>query len=248
MRMRLAPVLLLLLAAAAVANEEAPMAGKQVPRTFDKEITKRVKLKYLLYLPEGYRNAESAKRWPLVLFLHGAGESGNDLNKVKVHGPPKLVAQGQQFPFVLVSPQSPQFGWDTDALEALVEHIKKEYRVDPDRVYVTGLSMGGFGTFALAAAHPHTFAAIAPVCGGGEPIMARKMKNIPAWVFHGAKDPVVPLERSAVMVKALKKAGDDVRFTIYPEAGHDSWTATYNNPELYEWLLKQRRHTQKSKK
>src|SRR5215472_16618565 len=107
--MRLATALVLLLAAAAAADE-APMAGKQVPRTFDKDIIKHVKLKYLLYLPAGY-DPKADKGWPLVLFLHGAGESGKDLDKVKIHGPPKLVAQGKEFPFVLVSPQSPGFGW-----------------------------------------------------------------------------------------------------------------------------------------
>jgi predicted peptidase len=241
--MRLATALVLLLAAAAAADE-APMAGKQVPRTFDKDIIKHVKLKYLLYLPAGY-DPKADKGWPLVLFLHGAGESGKDLGKVKIHGPPKLVAQGKEFPFVLVSPQSPGFGWDVDALKALVDEIKHDYRVDPDRVYVTGLSMGGFGTWALAAAYPKEFAAIAPICGGGETITARKIKHIPAWVFHGGKDPVVPLKRSQEMVDALKKAGGDVRITVYPDAGHDSWTETYNNPELYEWLLRQRRHATK---
>jgi predicted peptidase len=238
--MRLAPALVLLLAAAAAADE-APMPGKQVSRTFNRTITKKVRLKYLLYLPKGYSGAESAKRWPLVLFLHGAGETGSDVNKVKVHGPPKLVAAGKEFPFILVSPQSPKFGWDTDALMALVDGIKEGYRVDPDRVYVTGLSMGGFGTFALAAAYPKEFAAIVPVCGGGERIWGRRLRNVPAWVFHGAKDPVVPLQSSKDMVDAIKKAGGTVRITVYPEAGHDSWTETYNNPEVYEWLLRQRR-------
>jgi predicted peptidase len=240
MRVRLAPALALLLAAAAAADE-APMPGKQVPRKLDKVITKHVKLKYLLYLPEGYGKAESAKPWPLVLFLHGAGESGTDLNKVKIHGPPKLVAKGKPFPFILVSPQSPQFGWDTDALKALLDEVRAKYRVDPDRVYVTGLSMGGFGTWALAAAYPKEVAAVVPVCGGGERLWAWKLKGVPAWVFHGAKDPVVELQYSQEMVDALKKAGGTVRFTVYPEAGHDSWTETYNNPAVYEWLLQQRR-------
>jgi predicted peptidase len=237
--MRLALPLALFLAIVALADE-APMPGKQVPRSLDKVISKRVQLKYLLYLPQDY-DPKSDKRWPLVLFLHGAGESGKDLDKVKVHGPPKLVARGKQFPFILVSPQSPKFGWDVDALKALLDEIKEKHRVDPDRIYVTGLSMGGFGTWALAAAYPKEIAAIAPICGGGEPIWARRIKNIPAWVFHGGKDPVVPVERSKVMVNALKKAGGTVRLTIYPEAGHDSWTETYNNPELYTWLLEQRR-------
>jgi predicted peptidase len=104
-------------------------------------------------------------------------------------------------------------------------------------VYLTGLSMGGFGTWSLAAAHPEKFAAIAPICGGGEPRTARRLKSIPTWVFHGAKDPTVPLARSEAMVQALKKAGGDVKFTVYRDAGHDSWTETYNNPKLYEWFL-----------
>jgi predicted peptidase len=245
--MRLASALVLLLAALAAADE-APMPGKQVPRSLDKIIKKRVQLKYLLYLPKDYdAKAKGDKRWPLVLFLHGAGETGHDLNKVKLHGPPKLVAHGKQFPFLLVSPQAPTFGWDPDALKALLDEVKEKYRVDPDRVYVTGLSMGGFGTWALAAAYPKEIAAIAPICGGGETKWAAKIKNIPAWVFHGGKDPVVPVARSKAMVNALKKAGVNVRLTIYPEAGHDSWTETYNNPELYTWLLEQRRGQERRK-
>jgi predicted peptidase len=246
--MRLACVLTLCLAVAALAarpnpaesSREAP--GKQVPKKFQKEVKVTVSLNYLLFLPEGYDQGDKSKTWPLLLFLHGAGESGDDINKVKIHGPPKIVETKKDFPFILVSPQSPRFGWDTAALKALLDEVMAHHRVDKGRVYVTGLSMGGFGTFALAAAYPDLFAAMVPICGGGEPIMARKMKNLPAWVFHGAKDEVVPLDRSKVMVEALKKAGGDVRFTVYPDAGHDSWTETYNNPEVYQWLLQHRRH------
>jgi predicted peptidase len=117
----------------------------------------------------------------------------------------------------------------------------RKYRIDKDRVYLTGLSMGGYGTWALAAAHPEKFAAIAPICGGGNPAEAAKLARLPIWVFHGAKDPTVPIERSKEMVEAIKAAGGDAKFTIYPEAGHDSWTETYNNPELYQWLLAQKR-------
>jgi predicted peptidase len=215
-------------------------AGKQQAHTLDKDITVHIKMNYLLFLPEGY-DPKAEKTWPLLLFLHGAGESGTDLNKVKIHGPPKIVETKKDFPFILVSPQSPQFGWNVAALKALLDEVQANYKVDADRVYVTGLSMGGFGTWALAAAYPDRFAAIVPICGGGEPILARKLKDIPAWVFHGAKDSVVPLARSEVMVKALKGAGGNVQFTVYPDAGHDSWTETYNNPKLYEWLLQQRR-------
>jgi predicted peptidase len=237
--------LLTLLAAGFVATPalraDAEPEGVQQTKHFEKEITVRVRLNYLLFLPEGYGKDE-AKRWPLILFLHGAGESGNDLARVKIHGPPKLVEKKKDFPFILVSPQSPGRGWQVEALNGLLDEVQAHYRVDPDRVYLTGLSMGGFGTWSLAAAHPERFAAIVPICGGGTPADAPRLKDMPVWVFHGAKDPVVPVARSEAMVKALKEAGGNVQFTVYPDAGHDSWTKTYNNPEVYDWLLKQRRH------
>jgi predicted peptidase len=223
----------------AAADEKAP-AGKQVPRQFEKEITVKVKLNYLLYLPKGYD--ESDKAWPLVLFLHGAGETGSDVEKVKKHGPPKLVEAGKEFPFILVSPQAPRFGWDPQTLTALLDDIIGKYRVDKDRVYVTGLSMGGMGTWALAAAHPKRFAAIIPICGAGNPADARKLKDLPIRIFQGGKDPVVRPETAEAMLKALKEAGaKDVDLTVYPNAAHDSWTQTYDNPEVWKWLLEQKR-------
>jgi predicted peptidase len=126
-----------------------------------------------------------------------------------------------------------------------LDEVIAEYRIDEQRIYLTGLSMGGFGTWRLAMAYPDRFAALAPVCGGGDPDQAHLVAHLPTWVFHGAKDDVVSIENSKKMVAALKKAGCDVKFTIYPDAGHDSWTETYNNPELYDWFLdhsiKQRR-------
>jgi poly(3-hydroxybutyrate) depolymerase len=223
---------------AAGAFQEA-QPGKQAPFTFEKEIKVTVRLQYLLYLPPEYK--PEGPRWPLLVFLHGAGESGDNIELVKRHGPPKLIEQGKHFPFVVLSPQSPGFGWNVDAVAALIDEIVAGYHVDPDRVYLTGLSMGGFGTWSLASRYPSKFAAIAPICGGGDPRWAESLKELPIWVFHGAKDPVVPLERSERMVEALKKLGADVRFTVYPEAGHDSWTETYNNPELYQWFLQHQR-------
>ena len=126
-------------------------------------------------------------------------------------------------------------------LDALLNEITENYNIDENRIYVTGLSMGGFGTWALAEKYPHRFAAIAPVCGGGDPAAVPTFSHLPVWVFHGAKDNVVPIDRSEAMVNELKKNGADVQFTVYPEAGHDSWTETYDNPALYEWFLKQRR-------
>jgi predicted peptidase len=221
------------------ASAQAP--GDQQPKTFKKKITKNVGADYLLYLPAEYGRDKKA-RWPLMVFLHGAGERGSDVNKVKAHGPPKLVAQGKEFPFLLVSPQCPENAWwDVETLNALLDSVMKSHRVDPDRVYLTGLSMGGFGTWNWASTSPERFAAIAPICGGGDDRMVRRARNIPVWAFHGAKDTVVPLSASQEMVDALKKAGGNVKFTVYPEADHDSWTETYNNPELYAWLLSHRR-------
>lgn len=217
----------------------------QYPQRFEKEIKMHVRLPYLLYLPDAYPT--STQKWPLMLFLHGAGERGSDLQKVTVHGPPKLIASaGKQFPFIIVSPQCPAYefwsnGHMLETLNALLDDIIARYRVDMDRIYVTGLSMGGYGTWHLALAYPERFAAIAPICGKGDPARAARLKNVPVWAFHGARDDMVPLAGSADMVDALKKAGGDVRFTIYPEAGHDAWTETYNNPKLYEWLLQHKR-------
>ena len=216
------------------------------PRT-GKKVTRTVKLAYLLYLPDGYEKAaeKGTQRWPLMLFLHGAGERGTDLSRVKIHGPPKLVERGKSFPFLVVSPQCPRRQWwDVDALIALLDEIAAKYRVDPDRLYVTGLSMGGFGTWALAAKAPKRFAALVPICGGGNPKAAARLKDIPTWVFHGGKDGVVPPRKAREMVEAIQAAGGKkIELTVYPNAGHDSWTKTYDNPALYEWMLK---HTRKA--
>jgi predicted esterase len=194
---------------------------------------------YQLYLPEGY-HADSFTRWPLMLFLHGSGESGDDITKVKVHGPPKLVDNGKKFPFIIVSPQSPvPSDWDIETLYQLLQHIKTKYRVNEKKQYCTGLSMGGFGTWAFAMKYPDEFAAIAPICGGGDTSNAWKLRNIPVWCFHGAKDDVVPPIGSQNMVKAVKRFNNNIRFTLYPDADHNSWDVTYNNDSLYTWLLAQ---------
>ena len=187
--------------------------------------------------------------WPLLVFLHGSGERGNDLELVKTHGPPKLIAAGKEFPFIVVSPQCPKDKtWEPLELIALLDDLTKRFKVDPDRICVTGLSMGGFGAWRLAAYAPDRLAAIAPICGGGETHSTRLFAQLPVWAFHGAKDVGVPVERSQAMIDGLKKHGGEPRLTIYPNAEHDSWTETYNNPELYEWLLSQRRKPREKKK
>jgi predicted peptidase len=212
--------------------------------------TRTVDLNYLLFLPKGY-DPKGTKKWPLMLFLHGAGERGTDVWKVAVHGPPKQVTSNPDFPFILVSPQCPDDRiWSNDDLLVLLEEMTRKHSVDESRVYLTGLSMGGYGTWSLGLAHPEKFAAIAPICGGGDMISVLlagrdrgpALKSLGVWAFHGGKDPVVPVEESERMIGALKKAGvKDVKLTVYPEAGHDSWTETYKNPELYDWLLQHHR-------
>jgi len=222
----------------------------QQPKSFKGKVTRAVSANYLLFLPKGYAEQKS-KRWPLIFFLHGAGERGTNIWKVAVHGPPKIVKDKPDFPFIVVSPQCPAGQrWDNETLLALLDDVTKNYRVDKGRVYLTGLSMGGFGTWSLGLAYPERFAAIAPICGGGDPLVllladSRKvnaLKTLPVWAFHGGKDPVVKLEESQRMVDALKKFGTkEVELTVYPDAQHDSWTETYNNPKLYDWFLQHER-------
>jgi predicted peptidase len=214
--------------------------------------TRSVSVNYLLFLPKGYE-AKAGKKWPLMLFLHGAGERGTNVWKVATHGPPKKVAQDLDFPFIVVSPQCPEGQvWSKETLLALLDEMEAKYAVDRQRVYLTGLSMGGYGTWDLGFSYPERFAAIAPICGGGElitPLLAspskrQALRTLGVWAFHGARDPVVPLAEGQRMVDAVRKAGaTDVQFTVYPEAEHDSWTESYANPALYEWFLKHRRAT-----
>jgi len=232
-----------------ITQAPTPALPGQQARVFRGPVVQPVQLQYLLALPEGY-DEDKQKKWPLVLFLHGMGERGSTLTNVAVHGPPKLVAQGRKFPFILVAPQCPLGDfWHAEQLIALLDDVKKQYRVDDDRVSVTGLSMGGYGTWELATTFPQYFAAAAPICGGGGiiPIAAANadrranIKALPIWAFHGAKDNIVPLSESESMVNQLKRIGNNAKLTVYPNANHDSWTETYNNPELYSWLLQQTR-------
>ena len=198
-----------------------------------------VRLNYLLSLPDGYDGQDA---WPLVIFLHGSGERGDNLELVKVHGPPKLVDAGKKFPFIVVSPQCPKNQhWQASVLDGLLDDLQQKLKIDPKRIYLTGLSMGGQGTYSWAALSKERFAAIVPICGRGDRSWGKRLADLPTWIFHGAKDEAVPFKKSEQMVKALRKAGGEPVFTVYPEAGHDSWTESYENPKLYEWLLQQSR-------
>jgi predicted peptidase len=244
--------------------------GKQLPQKVtvhvDGDGAKRdVTIRYMLFVPRDYK--ADGKKWPLMLFLHGLGESSNDdLSRVKIHGPAKLVEKQPDFPFVLVTPQLPppvaydpnrkkpsdgviaivRKAWKAEELIKLVDHVATELNVDPERIYVTGLSMGGFGTWRLVSTYPDRFAAAVCVCGGGEPeTMARNLSKVPIWAFHGAKDPVVPLSESEKMVDAVKRAGGDVKLTVYADVEHNSWDATYSNPKVFDWLLEHKRKQSK---
>ena len=236
-----AAVLVFIVAGSCSAEEKSKMKpdsaqSSQKPCTFEKTITKTFRCRYLLYLPAEY--GEKDKLWPMILFLHGAGERGDNLDLVKKHGPPKLIEEGKKFPFIIVSPQCPaDQWWSPEVLISLLDELVGAYKVDTARIYLTGLSMGGYGTWDLASLYPERFAAIAPICGGGRRAMAFRLRDIPVWAFHGGKDPVVPLRESEEMVQAIKAAGGTAKLTVYPEASHDSWTVTYNNQELYDWFL-----------
>jgi len=245
--------------------------GKQLPQSVvvhvsDQGKAREVTIRYLLFVPKDYK--ATGEKWPLMLFLHGLGECSNDdLDKVKIHGPAKIVEGRPDFPFVLITPQcppppgydpakagaltSPQVielvrkAWNPKELIQLVGHVLDKLNVDPDRVYVTGLSMGGYGTWRLAATYPDRFAAAVPICGGGEyNQMSPALSRVPIWAFHGAKDPTVPISESKHMIYALRQVSGDIRFTTYPDAAHNSWEQTYNNQEVYDWLLAHRRGKQ----
>ena len=223
---------------------EKSKSENQQERLFEGRASGAVRLPYLLFLPKTY-GADPEATWPLILFLHGMGERGDDLALVKKHGPPKILDEEGDFEFIVVSPQCPDDSFwpaETRALDALLDEVVQGFAVDASRIYLTGLSMGGYGTWHLAVEYPDRFAAIAPVCGGamiyaGLPKKIEALKGIPVWAFHGARDRTVALAESADLVYALKKCGGTAEFTIYPDAEHDSWTETYENPELYRWFL-----------
>jgi predicted peptidase len=244
-------LLVALVAVFSVMNAKAQTSKSSLTTaTLDWNIARRGALKYLLYLPPGYQPA-GKERWPLMLFLHGAGERGTDVQRVAIHGPLSLVKQGTNFPFIIVAPQCPTGQlWENDPLLQLLDDLEKKYAVDPKRVYLTGLSMGGYGTWKLGLADPERFAALVPICGGANMIDAllgpgdkgAALKSLPIWAFHGAKDDVVPVSESERIVAQLKNFGlKELKLTVYPEARHDSWKQAYQTPELYEWLLKQSR-------
>ena len=202
-------------------------------------------LRAWLQLPRGYDDGPRA--WPLVVFLHGSGERGSDLGRVKLHGLPKHAAAGRDHPFILCAPQLEAAAdedepWDAAVLHALLPALHARWRIDPLRTTATGMSLGGDAVWHWASAYPDDLAAIAPVCGHGDPAAVCKARQVPVRAYHGDADPVVPLARQQACVDALRACGGSVTFTIYPGVGHDAWNPAYDDPALVPWLLAQRRH------
>ncbi len=217
------------------------LVAQNQQKSLTKNITKNISVNYILELPDGYKS--SKQNWPLIVFLHGSGERGDDLSKVGIHGPLKYLNEGNSLNAIILAPQCPEKEiWDNDVLYTLIKEVVYKNKVDITRIYLTGLSMGGYGTWNLALDHPELFAAVVPICA---PIMynftekTANLKDKPVWVFHGGKDIVVPVSNSERMVNSLKESGGDPKLTIYPEAGHDSWSIPYADPEFYTWLLNQ---------
>ncbi len=198
---------------------------------------------YVVFVPA---NHDKTKPSPVILFLHGAGETkGGKMMPIEQGIAPhikRLEEKKQPFKFITIIPQAETFGWAAESANgkralAILDEVVKEYNGDPKRLYLTGISMGGFGTWSVAAAHPDKFAAIAPVCGGGKAEWAEKLKDLPIWNFHGDQDSAVKVQLSRDMIDAIKKAGGKPRYTEFPFVGHNSWDAAYAHDELYSWFL-----------
>lgn len=219
------------------------LAMDQTEQRIEVEVHETKSLGYLIAVPEGYDAQGEAV--PLLLFLHGKGERGNNLNKVKAHGPPKMIERGRDFGAIVLSPQCPGESWWTDELDllvALLDKIEDDYNIDPDRIYVTGLSMGGFGTFALAGKQPERFAAAVPICAGGTFRQAKELSHLPMWVFHGDADKTIPVAESIRMVNIINQAdGENAKLTIYPGVAHNSWDRAYSDEAMWDWLFAQTR-------
>lgn len=208
--------------------------GELVPQRMERQATHA--LDYYLYLPEGY---ETRADWPLVVFLHGGGEAGTDLTRVLRHGPPAMIAKGRDFPFVLLAPQSPYPDrmWDDEAVMTLIDEATASLAVDADRVVVTGLSRGGMATWRLGMQHPDRFAGLVPIAGGGLPVYAFRLKDVPVWAFYGAKDEAVALDDARRVADRLRREGGNIAITVYPDAGHaETWEAAYADTRLWAWI------------
>ena len=198
--------------------------------------------KYVKYLPEDY---DESKSYPLVFFLHGAGERGDDLDVASRHGYAKHMREdGADYPFIYIAPQCPfekYWGCFTESLVAFLDYICEELPIDRDRIYLTGLSMGGTGTWMLAMAQPERFAAIAPICGSGICWNSGIIKHIPVMMYHGDQDEIVPISECITMLKAIGKNGGNAELKICYGYGHNAWDVAYAGDELMNWFFKHKK-------
>lgn len=220
-------------------------AAQSKPNLVDGELktVTSEKLSYYLYYPDDYE-INSEKEFPILLFLHGGGESGDSLVAIKRNGPPKMIVDGKQFPFLILAPQNPyqKKWWNTRAVNQLLDSIVSTNRIDKNRIYLTGLSRGGGAAWEMAVQYPDKFAAMAVVCGMTPvPYAAWINKQMPIWVFHGEEDKSIPISESENMVNRLLSMGYDVQFTRYPEVGHNAWIQAYKTEALYDWFMQQER-------
>lgn len=216
---------------------ERRVLSMRIPREHPNE------MHYVVQLPRGYHD-ETNRLWPLVFYLHGIGESGTDLDKVLRFGPPKVVAEGRDLPCIIVSPQVPRgYFWfrESNWTLEILEKAMRDYRVDRQRVHITGNSMGAYGALLMAAREPGLFASCVPVCGGIDYVDSIRLRDVPIWAFHGDADPIIPVEESKRLVELVKKVGGNARLTLYPGVGHNSWDRAYSDPELWAWMLAQKK-------
>ena len=230
------PLLIYLILIQSCASQQNLVEGKQ-------GVQLSGQLQYYLYYPDAYFSNEK-QDFGLLLFLHGGGESGQELNELKKNGPPKMMAEGYPFPFLVLAPQNPyeKQWWDVRAVNALLDSIVDNNGVDKNRIYLTGLSRGGSAAWEMAVQYPHKFAALAVVCGMAPSPYAHWLnKDMPIWVFHGVEDEVIPVSESDIMVKRLREMNFNVQYTRYEGVGHNSWSRAYANDELYQWMNKQKK-------
>lgn len=197
-------------------------------------------LRYIMTTPSGFD--PSKESLPMIVFLHGAGERGDDLELVKVHGIPKYFCADNDYRGLRVITLSPQCPADRvwnhmpDQIMDLIEHVASDMNVDKKRITLTGISMGGYGTWEMACMYPDYFAAVAPICGGGMVWRAGALTKLPIRAFHGTDDFAVPYNASIEMVEAIKHLGGNATLTSYDNVGHDSWTSAYETSDVIEWL------------
>ena len=227
------------LANPAYSQDDVSQTGQFV-RKYEGPKSKEVNSDYLLYVPKEYK--KDGKSWPVILYLHGASLRGTNIARVKRYGLPWKVEREEGFPFIVISPQckSRKRWTDAETLMGILDEVMRDFNCDPDRIYLTGMSLGGQGTWYVASLYPERFAALAPIAGHTQLAWAPTLTKLPIWVFHGDRDRRCPIRNSKSMVEALKTLGNDVKFTIYERSGHNIVTRAYEEPELYSWFLEHR--------